>query len=93
MPPGIQKSPLAGSLLTNYVASSLRSAQPPIEIRPQYLVKDKIQVAPNTPARATLREDRLEGATESFSRYAQDQVIHNFKESILQVYEGPLDEK
>ena len=62
-----------------------------MEVRPHYLVKDRVQVAPNTPSRSTLREDRIAGATESFAQYSQDQVLHGFKESILQVFETPYN--
>lgn len=78
--------------MTNYLASLLKSQTPSIEIRPHYLVKDRIAVPPNTPPRSTLREDRLTGATESYARYAQSQVLHNFKESILQTMEVPYEE-
>lgn len=89
---GIQRSPVGGALLTNYIASLFQSQTPPIDVVPHYLVKDKSTVPPNEPANAVIRDDRLKGATESFARYAQNQVIHNFKESVLQVYEGPYDE-
>jgi hypothetical protein len=52
-----------------------------------------VQVAPNTTARSTLRDDRIANATESFAQYAQDQVLHSFKESVLQVFETPYDNK
>jgi actin-related protein 4 len=90
---GIQKTPLSGSLLTKYISTTFNSANPAIEVRPQYAVKDRVQVAPNTPARSTLRDDRIAGATESFTKYTQDQVLHSFKESVLQVFETPYDNK
>ena len=90
---GIQKSPLGGALLTNYLASAFRSSMPPIDLRPHYLVKEKLQVAPNTPARATIRENRLAGTTESYARHTQGQILQDFKESVLQVYETPYDDK
>ena len=89
----IHKSPIGGALMTNYLASLLKANSPPIEVRPNYLVKDRIAVPPNTAPRSTLREDRLTGATESYARYAQSQVLHNFKESILQTMETPYDEQ
>lgn len=92
MAAAIHKSPIGGSLMTNYLASMLKSGVPPVEIRPHYLVKERIAVPPNTPPRSVLREDRLTGASESFARYAQSQVLHNFKESILQTFEGPYDD-
>lgn len=79
--------------MTNYLASMLKSGAPPVEIRPHYLVKERMAVPPNTPARSVLREDRLTGASESYARYAQSLVLHNFKESILQTMEGPYDER
>lgn len=90
---GIQKSPIGGALLSSYLSSAFRSSQPQINIRPHYLVKDRPVVPPTQPSQATIREDRLSGATESFARHSENQVIHGFKESVLQVYETPYDEK
>lgn len=51
----VQKQPAAGALLSDLLLTSLKTQQPPIPIVPQYLVRTKEAVEPNSTANASLR--------------------------------------
>ncbi|GAA93379.1 uncharacterized protein L969DRAFT_19049 [Mixia osmundae IAM 14324] len=55
----IQKSSLAGGLLNTSLSTSFRTQQPPLQVRPHYLVKSKTPVEPGQPANAVYREERM----------------------------------
>jgi len=83
---GIQRSPLCASVINSYLSTVLKqSTNPPLTITPQYLVKRKQAVEPNTAPRAILKTERIGQATDSFNKFAEQLVIHDFKETIAEV--------
>ena len=58
-------------------------------INPHYLVKSKLPIEPSLPSRAVLHANRIPSrdpatpslTTESFAKYAEAAVMHDFKES------------
>ncbi|KAK4054587.1 NuA4 histone acetyltransferase subunit [Microbotryomycetes sp. JL201] len=88
----VQKQPAAGALLSEVLLSALESQQPPITVRPQYLVKTKEAVPPNEPPKAVLREERLPNpedascpTTPSYHKAQLMRVMHEMKESVCEV--------
>lgn len=95
----VQKQPAAGSLLSNVLLSTLKTQVPPISITPHYLVKSKEPVEPNQPARAILRDERMPDpsnpdcpTTPSYHRSQEMRVMHEFKETVCEVYSTPWDD-
>jgi hypothetical protein len=87
----IKRSPLGGSTLDALVSSALRQMRDPsnpaqpYRPTPQYLIKSRQPVEPHRPPVFTLRTDRVGQATESFARYAEHQLVQEFKETVCEV--------
>jgi len=95
----VQRQPSAGHLLSQVILDTIKTATPPTEVVPQYLVKSKEAVEPMQPPRATLHTNRLPNpsdpgcpTTPSYHQSQELRVMHEFKESVCEVYPGPWDE-
>lgn len=95
--PALQKSPIAGGLLSTLLHSMLRSEQPPVPIVPRYLVSSRPPPGSDQPA--VLREDRSPGSTmgpgteESFATSQERKVMDELKESVCEVYPRMWDDQ
>jgi actin-related protein 4 len=82
---GVQKSPLAGSFVSNQIRLLFKQAQPEIPLTPHYLVKSKTQVDAGATPQAVYRTFDTPPA-ESFRRYEEERVLTEFKESVVEVW-------
>lgn len=83
---GIQKSTLAGNWLSSQVRSLL--SQTEVELVPHFKVATKAPVDAGTPAQATYHDFRV-APTPSFVALQEERVLTEFKESVVQVWNGP----
>jgi actin-related protein 4 len=84
---GLQKQAFAGAALSEQVFALLKTRDLPIT--PHFMVKRK--GASETGLGAEIKETT--GLSESFLQYERGRIVEAFKEHVLQVFEGPLDEK
>lgn len=80
----VQRTPLAGNFVTNQLRLFLAQQNPPVTVRPHFMIQGKQIVEPGAPASATLRS--TDGITDSFMKLQQDRVLHNMKEYAVQTY-------
>lgn len=78
-------------LSTNPPSQSSRAGGK-VDIVGQYLVKSKAATVPGGTPSAKLREERLADTTESFKEFQRMRVLHEAKESLVQVLEEPWNE-
>ncbi|CAM0141706.1 unnamed protein product [Umbelopsis sp. WA50703] len=86
---GILRQPIGGNVVTNQIMEELKSMFD-YTVTPQYLVADKEVVDAGQPPKFRSRE--RPNTTDSFHKFQQDRVVHEYKETICQVAETPFDE-
>ncbi|KAG0240178.1 Actin-like 6A [Actinomortierella wolfii] len=84
---GIKRQPLGGEVLSEQILQQFKENG--IDITPQYLVSKKSPVEVGQKPNVVLRD---RPATPSFHKYMQMRVIHDYKESVCQVFESAWDE-
>ncbi|ORY83291.1 actin-1 [Protomyces lactucae-debilis] len=84
---GLQKQAFAGAALSEQVNALLK--QRGVDVTPHFLVQRK--GAPETGSGAVLKE--VPGLSDSFMQYERGRIVEAFKEHVLQVFEGPLNEQ
>ncbi|PWN50473.1 Actin/actin-like protein [Violaceomyces palustris] len=90
---GIQKQSNAGDSVSKALLWSLKNGAAGFKgITPQFLVKSKAACDPGTEPLVKLREDRIQGTTESYKFYHSMRVLNDFKEATCQVLDIPWDE-
>ena len=84
---GSLRTSLAGDFVSSQVRLLFNEAKPPITITPHYLVSSKQPVEAGQPALATLRPFTTETEPHpSFRRLQENRVIHEFKESVVELW-------
>jgi actin-related protein 4 len=84
----IQKSPLAGNWLSSQLRSLFSATDPKIELIPHFMIASKTPVDAGAPAQATYRKYERK-PTDSFRALEEERVLTEFKESVVQVWNGP----
>ncbi|KAG9235419.1 putative actin-related protein 4 [Amylocarpus encephaloides] len=84
----IQKSPVAGNWVSSQVRSLFSTQDPKIDIVPHYMISSKTPVDAGAPAQATFQNFK-HNITDSFRALEEERVLSEFKESVVQVYQGP----
>lgn len=85
---GVMKSPLGGNWISQQIRLMLAQQESPVNITPHYMVVSKTPVDAGAPSQAVLK--KLDFApTASFRRLEEERVLTEFKESVVQMWEGP----
>ena len=63
-------------------------SQPPVPLVPYYVVEGKVPVDAGAPSQATYKKFDTPPA-DSFRAFEEERVLTEFKESVVQVWEGP----
>ncbi|KAI9781176.1 MAG: NuA4 histone acetyltransferase subunit [Geoglossum umbratile] len=85
---GVMRSPLAGNFISQQLRILFSASNPPIPLTPHYLITSKTPVDAGSPAIATYRSFATP-PHESFRRLEEERVLQEFKESVVQVWQGP----
>ncbi|KAF1811168.1 Actin/actin-like protein [Eremomyces bilateralis CBS 781.70] len=85
---GCVKSPLAGNFVSQQCRLLFGQSEPPINITPHFMVASKKPVDAGAKAQAMLRTFESE-IPQSFRRLGEERVLTEFKEMVVQVWEGP----
>ncbi|KAK4988614.1 Actin-related protein 4 [Elasticomyces elasticus] len=85
---GILHSPLAGNFLSNQLRLQFAQSNPPVPLVPHFMVKSKSPVDANSPASASYVSFATP-PSDSFRRLEEERVLLSFKESVVQVWQGP----
>ncbi|KAI9792989.1 MAG: NuA4 histone acetyltransferase subunit [Piccolia ochrophora] len=85
---GIMRSPLAGNFVSQQLRILFETSQPPVTITPHYLISSKVPVDAGAPSSATYRTFEIP-PHESFKRLQEERVLTEFKESVVQLWQGP----
>ncbi|KAI9701944.1 MAG: NuA4 histone acetyltransferase subunit [Candelina mexicana] len=85
---GVMRSPLAGNFVSQQLRLLFSTAQPPIPLTPHYLISSKTPVDAGAPPQATYKTFKPP-RPDSFRRLEEERVLTEFKESVVQVWQGP----
>lgn len=85
---GIQKSNLAGNFLSNQLRLQFAQMTPPVPLVPHYMVKSKQPVDAGQSSNATY-VTYPNPPTDSFRLNEEERIFTSFKESMVQVWQGP----
>ena len=87
---GVSRTPLAGDFISQQLRLLFSASNPPIPLTPHYLVTSKTPVDAGAPAAATYRTFPPGAApSPSFRRFEEERLLLEFKESVVQVWQGP----
>jgi actin-related protein 4 len=85
---GLFNGAIAGAFLSEQIRLMFATLQPPAPLVPHYMVKSKTPVDAGAPSNATyVKFDNP--PKESFRKLEEDRVLTSFKESVVQVWQGP----
>ncbi|TVY68902.1 Actin-related protein [Lachnellula suecica] len=84
----VQKSPVAGNWLSSQLRSLFASSEPKVDLVPHFTIASKTAVDAGAPAQATYRKYDTK-ITDSFRALEEERVLTEFKESVVQVWNGP----
>jgi actin-related protein 4 len=84
----VQKSPVAGNWLSSQLRSLFTSMEPKVDLVPHFMIASKTPVDAGAPAQATYRKYDTK-ITDSFRALEEERVLTEFKESVVQVWNGP----
>ncbi|CDZ96816.1 Actin-related protein-Arp4p/Act3p [Phaffia rhodozyma] len=96
---GTRRQPLAMALLHSQIKSYLQKPNParsfPLSLTPFQLMKTRTPVPAGQAPRFTTKQDRLADGktTASWQEYAENKVVENWRESCVNVYETPYEER
>src|SRR5579862_989510 len=82
------RSPLAGNFLSQQLRLLFSTSNPPIPLTPHYLITSTTPGDAGSPAVATYR-DFTTPPHDCFRRLQEERVLQEFKESVVQVWQGP----
>ncbi|KAI9722668.1 MAG: NuA4 histone acetyltransferase subunit [Candelaria pacifica] len=82
------RSPLAGNFVSQQLRLIFSTSQPPIQLTPHYLISSKTPVDAGAPPQATHKTFNPP-RPDSFRRLEEERVLTEFKESVVQVWQGP----
>ncbi|CAG8478613.1 12920_t:CDS:2 [Acaulospora morrowiae] len=85
---GIFRQPIGGDFLSEQILQQFQSSG--IDVIPHYMIAKKSLVDPDKPSNKVLRD--RPNTTDSYHKFMQMRVIHDFKESVCQVFETSYDE-
>jgi actin-related protein 4 len=85
---GIRTSPLGGNFITQQTRLFFEQSTPPIPLVPHYMISSKIAVEAGQPSAATYKKFE-KPPTDSFRAWHEDRAIHDFKESVVELWPGP----
>ncbi|KAF2803879.1 Actin/actin-like protein [Mytilinidion resinicola] len=85
---GVQKSPLAGNYMSNQLRLIFAQSQPPVPLTPHFMVASKSPVDAGAPAQAIYKKFEVP-PTASFRRFEEERVLTEFKESVVETWNGP----
>lgn len=85
---GVTKSSLGGNWVSQQIRLMFSQQTPPVAITPHYMVTSKTPVDAGAPAQATLK-NFTNPPSDSFRNLQEQRVLTEFKESVVQVWEGP----
>lgn len=85
---GVRTSPLAGNFVSSQIRHIFGTAQPPVPLTPRYMVKSKGIVDVNQPSTAEYKKFDVPPMA-SFRAWDEESVLQEFKECVVQVWEGP----
>jgi actin-related protein 4 len=85
---GVKTSPLGGNYISQQVRLMYTNQQPQVPLVPHFMVKSKSQVDAGQPSQATYRRFDIP-PTDSFRAFQEDRVLHEFKESVVEIWPGP----
>ncbi|KAG9242516.1 actin family [Calycina marina] len=83
----VQKSPLAGNWVSQQIRILFEKAEPKVNLVPHFMVAGKTAVDSGAPAQATVRNFKIP-PTASFRALEEERIITEFKESVVQVWNG-----
>jgi actin-related protein 4 len=84
---GSMRTSLAGDFINNQLRLQFAQTKPPIQLNPHYTVISKQPVEAGQPALATYRSFAPDKAPHSsFLRLQEDRILHEFKESVVEVW-------
>jgi len=84
---GVKTSPLAGNFISKQIRLVFSQSQPPVPLLPYYMVQSKVQVDAGAPPQAVYRKFETP-PTESFRLFEEERVLTEFKESVVQTWDG-----
>jgi actin-related protein 4 len=84
----VQKSGVAGNWVSSQVRSLFNNSEPKIDLIPHFMISAKTPVDAGAPAQAIFQKFDHK-ITDSFRALEEERVISEFKESVVQVYNGP----
>ena len=85
---GVQKSSLGGNFISEQIRRQFAQMTPPVPLVPHYTVKTKQPVDAGSSSNATYVQFATP-PSESFRRLEEERVLTSFKESMVQVWQGP----
>ncbi|GAB7357286.1 hypothetical protein MBLNU459_g8255t1 [Dothideomycetes sp. NU459] len=85
---GVQKSSLAGNFISKQLRLQFAQMTPSVPLVPHYMVSSKQPVDAGQPANAVYAQFQTP-PTDSFRRSEEERVFTSFKESMVQVWQGP----
>lgn len=87
---GVTRSPLAGNFISSQLRLLFSASSPRVPLTPHYLVTSKTPVDAGAPPQATYRTFPHSTAPDhSFRLLQEERVLTEFKESVVQVWNGP----
>ena len=85
----IQRSNLAGNWLSSQLRSLFATSEPKVDLVPHFMIHSKTPVDAGAPAQAIYRK-YANPPSDSFRALEEERVLTEFKESVVQVWGGPL---
>ncbi|KAL2917326.1 Actin-related protein 4 [Polyrhizophydium stewartii] len=85
----IRRAPLGGDFVSDQIRMTLENLG--VELVPQFMVASKMPVDPQAPP-SFVRAERP-NTTKSFTEFGMEQLLQEFKETIVQIAESRFDEK
>lgn len=85
---GVVKSHLGGNWVSSQIRLMFAQQTPAVDVTPHYMVTSKTPVDAGAPAQATLKQFS-NPPSDSFRKLQEERVLTEFKESVVQVWEGP----
>jgi hypothetical protein len=85
---GIQKSSLGGNFVSEQLRLQFAKMDPVVSFTPHFMVKSKSPVDAGQPPNATYAKFDVP-PTDSFRKNEEERIFTSFKESMVQVWQGP----